>query len=189
MSPSSSDAEDKKKSRWGKKEKVDKETETRSIGNQSVSRADEREEADTGRKREKGPRQQFEGPHAKVVFHQFSADSAEDVLKVEGESTAPSLNYEYDVLIKVEVRYTVLFFKPRTFENVSTRASHFFIEFARRRPRPSRRMIAFCAVGLISACLTQFAYLQLRALILWATSFSVVVKWKGSSRVTGSQRW
>jgi hypothetical protein len=129
MSPESYDTEEKKKSRWSKKEKVGREeTETRESGNQSTLRADKREEAEaeTGRKKGKSPRQQFEGPQAKVVFHQFSADSAEDVLKVEGESTAPSLNSEYDVIIKVEVRLPCCISKQRTFENVSFSASHFF---------------------------------------------------------------
>jgi hypothetical protein len=35
-------------------------------------------------------------------------------LKVEGESAAPSLNTEYDVMIKVEVRYdAVLLFQTK----------------------------------------------------------------------------
>jgi hypothetical protein len=173
---------EKTKSRWGKKE-----SEIRESEGPSTLRVDNREEAETetGRKKGKSSRQQLEGPQAKVVFHHFSADSAEAVLKVEGESAAPSLNSEWDVMIKVEVRFPCCV----SFETVSTNASHFLIEFARRRPRPSRRMIAFCAVGLILACLTLFAYLQLRALILWATSLSVVVRWKGSRQVTVSQRW
>jgi hypothetical protein len=101
----SSGAEEKKESRFSRKEKVETETEMREKCDQPAVRADEREEAEaeTGRKKGNGPRQQFEGPQAKVVFHQFSAVSAEDVLKVEGGSTAPSLNSELDVLIKVEV--------------------------------------------------------------------------------------
>jgi hypothetical protein len=97
--------EEKKKSRFGKKEKVQTETEARESGNQPAVRADEREEveAETGRKKGKDRRQQFEGPQAKVVFHHFTADFAEDVLKVEGENTVPSLNSELDVLIKIEV--------------------------------------------------------------------------------------
>jgi hypothetical protein len=101
----SSVKEERKKSRFGKKEKVETETGTRESGNQPAAPADEREEveAERGRKKGKDRRQQFEGPQAKVVFHHFTADSAEDVLKVEGESTAPSLNSELDALIKVEV--------------------------------------------------------------------------------------
>jgi hypothetical protein len=115
MSPShDTNATEKKSNRkWGKKGKVETETENRE-GDWSPSRVDarEEEEAKTGRKKGKDLRQQLEGPQAKVVFHHFSADSAEDILKVEGESAAPSLNTEYDVMIKVEVRYdAVLLFK------------------------------------------------------------------------------
>jgi hypothetical protein len=174
---------EKTKSRWGKKE-----SEIRKSDGPSTLRVDNREEAETetGRKKGKSSRQQLEGPQAKVVFHHFSADSAEAVLKVEGESAAPSLNSEWDVMIKVEVGFSVLLFVRNCLNECLTFC---FIEFVRRRPQPSRRMIAFCAVGLILACLTLFAYLQLRALILWATSLSVVVRWKGSRQVTVSQRW
>lgn len=114
MCTASYDTEEKsKKSRWGKKVKVEKER-TLEIEERSSSLADKREEAEaeSGRKKGKSPRQQFEGPQAKVVFHHFSADSAEDVLKIEGESGPPPLNSEEDVMIKVEVRCTVLLFKP-----------------------------------------------------------------------------
>lgn len=111
MAASSYDTE-KKKRRWGKKEK---ETEIRESDDQSTSRVDNREEAETetGRKKGKNSRQQLEGPQAKVVFHQFSAGSAEDVLKVEGESSAPSLNSEWDVMIKVEVRFAMMLFQAK----------------------------------------------------------------------------
>jgi hypothetical protein len=181
---------EKSKIRWGKKEK-EIEIEIHESDDQSTVRVDNREEAETetGRKQGKSSRQQLEGPQAKVVFHHFSANSAEDVLKVEGESSAPSLNSEWDVMIKVEVRFTVLLFQTKNVRNCLNECLTFCFGFSRRRPQPSRRMIAFCAVGLILACLTLFAYLQLRALILWATSLSVVVRWQGSRQVTVSQRW
>jgi hypothetical protein len=116
ISPSNATNATERTNRWGKKEKVvETETETKK-SDWSPLRVDtrEEEEAKASRGKEKGLRQQLAGPQAKVVFHHFSADSAEDVLKVEGESAAPSLNTEYDVMIIVEVRYdTVLLFQTK----------------------------------------------------------------------------
>jgi hypothetical protein len=94
--------EKKKKSKWSWTKRIEPEVETRESGNQSTTRADSRDETEA--EPDWGKARRSEGPQAKVVLHKFSANSPEDALKVEGQSTAPSLNSEYDVLVKVEVR-------------------------------------------------------------------------------------
>jgi hypothetical protein len=85
--------------------KANKAQESRAEGG-TQSRLDdsEREDAVRTRRKKKITGQLKAGKHAKVVYRQFSGESARGMLKVEGESSPPTVNSETEVLLRVEVR-------------------------------------------------------------------------------------